>query len=209
MAAPNPMDVLPPAPPVSKQTMHMTGLLVDVYGLDELDPSATRVSVIWLHNPRTRAKEDMADIATRLVGAWQGSAHRHRRGLIALAFDQRNHGSRLVHPPANASWRQGNETHAQDMFGVVNGTVEDQTLLMDVVEGYLFPEGEREIDQHLGLGVSLGGHSFWQLMFREPRLKAAVIVIGCPDFMSKSPWRYYVVDLCARTGPCVRMLTSS
>ena len=37
-------------------------------------------------------------------------------GLIAVTFDQRNHGSREVDPRANQDWRSGNRTHAQDMF---------------------------------------------------------------------------------------------
>lgn len=36
--------------------------------------------------------------------------------MIAVSFDQRNHGSRLVDEVANAAWRQGNERHAIDMF---------------------------------------------------------------------------------------------
>jgi pimeloyl-ACP methyl ester carboxylesterase len=57
----------------------------------------------------------------------------------------------------------------------------------DLVEGYLFPDadGKRRIDQHIALGVSLGGHSVWQLMFAEPRVTAGVVVIGCPDYMSE------------------------
>jgi pimeloyl-ACP methyl ester carboxylesterase len=59
------------------------------------------------------------------------------------------------------------------------------------VEGYLFPDadGKRKIDQHLALGVSLGGHSVWQLMFADSRVTAGVVVIGCPDYMSK--WRVF------------------
>ena len=37
-------------------------------------------------------------------------------GIIAVAFDQRNHGSREVNLLANQDWRSGNENHAQDMF---------------------------------------------------------------------------------------------
>jgi hypothetical protein len=54
------------------------------------------------------------------------------------------------------------------------------------VEAYLFPDGQRTIDQHLALGVSLGGHSVWQLMFADPRVTAGVVIIGCPDYMSES-----------------------
>jgi hypothetical protein len=63
----------------------------------------------------------------------------------------------------------------------------DCGIIRDLVEGYLFPnaEGKRKIDQHLALGVSLGGHSVWQLMFAEPRVEAGVVVIGCPDYISE------------------------
>ncbi|KAL2261248.1 hypothetical protein VTK26DRAFT_4519 [Humicola hyalothermophila] len=171
----------------------MAGLLVDVYGLSELPAATTRVSCLWLHHPRLQERGYMADIAARCVGAWRvgrGEAEESgsgggngRRGLIALAYDQRNHGSRLVDARANEAWRQGNERHAVDMFGVVEGMVADQKVLLDLVEGYLFADGKRKIDQHLALGISLGGHSVWQLMFAEPRVTAGVVVIGCPDYM--------------------------
>ncbi|KAK1771122.1 hypothetical protein QBC33DRAFT_232992 [Phialemonium atrogriseum] len=195
MSAPNPIEALPPPPSVSKETIHMSGILVDVYGLAELGPGPgpdgpppARVSCLWLHHPRGQSKEDMADIAARCVAAWNGNGNRDR-GLIAAAFDQRNHGGRLVRGPANAAWRAGNPTHAQDMFGVVAGTVADQVGLVDAVGGYLFRDrgrgegGKAVIDQHLALGVSLGGHSVWQLMFADPRVRAGVVVIGCPDYM--------------------------
>ncbi|KAJ3554705.1 hypothetical protein NPX13_g10543 [Xylaria arbuscula] len=80
------------------------------------------------------------------------------------------------------------------MFGIVSGAVTDTIHLIDVLEGYLFgagggpgaaPGGEdRRIDSNLVLGVSLGGHSAWQLLFNEPRVTAGVIVIGCPDYMN-------------------------
>ncbi len=55
------------------------------------------------------------------------------------------------------------------------------------MEGYLFhdAEGQKKVDQHLALGVSLGGHSVWQLMFADPRVTAGVVVVGCPDYMSE------------------------
>jgi hypothetical protein len=174
------MAVLPPPPAVSQTTMHMCGLLVDVYGLSS-PPKSASVSLLWLHHPRLRSKEDMADIAARCVAAADARGH----CLVALAFDQRNHGSRLVDARANGAWREGNKTHAQDMWGVINGTVLDTQGLMDVVEAYLFPDGRARVAQHLFLGVSLGGHSGWQLMFSDARVRAAVLVIGCPDYLRK------------------------
>lgn len=78
----------------------------------------------------------MGDIAARCVGAWNDHNANNKkgggagRGLIALAFDQRNHGSRLIDEKANLAWRQGNEMHAQDMYGVIAGTVADQGVLL-------------------------------------------------------------------------------
>ncbi|OIW23706.1 hypothetical protein CONLIGDRAFT_674523 [Coniochaeta ligniaria NRRL 30616] len=183
----NPLDPLPSPPPsISLTTLPITGLLVDIYGLAELPPTATQISCLWLHHPRSRRKEDMAHFARHAVAAFNQSvsASNSSRGLIALAFDQRNHGSRLVDDRANGAWREGNERHAQDMFGVIAGTVSDQERLIDAVGGYLFHDerDKRRIDRHLVLGVSLGGHSAWQSMFLDQRVVAAVVVIGCPDF---------------------------
>lgn len=72
----------------------------------------------------------MADIAARSVYEWNKSPSSSRTGLIALAWDQRNHGTRLVHEISNESWKKGNETHAQDMFGIVSGAVVDQGILL-------------------------------------------------------------------------------
>lgn len=99
--------------------------------------------------------------------------------------DQRNHGTREIHPLANQSWNKGNQHHAQDMVGIISGTVVDTSLLIDALPAYLFLEScpsPPAFDQHVCLGVSLGGHSTWQALFTEPRITAGVSIIGCPDF---------------------------
>lgn len=180
---------LPPPPHVSMKTIPMAGLLVDVYGLDELSTPqpATQITCLWLHHPRQKTRAHMADIAARAVGAWNerrasGSCGAPGRGLVALAFDQRNHGSREVSKVANDSWRAGNERHAIDMMGAIRGMAEDTRGLMDVVEGYL---AVGEVSGHFVLGVSLGGHSTWQMMFSDERVTAGVVIIGCPDYFCK------------------------
>lgn len=198
-------------PQVSKTTIPVTGLLVDVYGLDELPTGATAVSCLWLHHGRLGNKNDMATIAALALSAWHARSSNttssSSRGLIAVAFDSRNHGARLAHKASNDAWRDGNKTHAQDMFGVVTAGVVDMAHLMDALEGYLFGNGASSpgnlqaaslgsrrqgslIDQHLALGVSQGGHTVWQAMFAEPRLSAGIVVIGCPDYMGKLYSKY-------------------
>uniref|UniRef100_L2FPI3 Uncharacterized protein n=1 Tax=Colletotrichum fructicola (strain Nara gc5) TaxID=1213859 RepID=L2FPI3_COLFN len=165
------------SPTVSKSTILMSGLLVDVYGLEELAPlRPTAVSVLWLYHGRGRAKEDMGAFASRIVSQHNAAATSSpatKRGLIAVAFDQRNHGSRLVSDKANESWRGGNERHAVDMYAMVAGMVSDTSGLMDVVEGYLKSE--------LGGGAGAGE---WRALVGEERMVGGVVIIGCPDYMA-------------------------
>jgi dienelactone hydrolase len=53
--------------------------------------------------------------------------------------------------------------------------------VMDLVEAYV----GREVDGHVCLGWSLGGHAAWQGWMKEERLYAVVVVVGCPDFMGE------------------------
>ena len=48
----------------------------------------------------------------------------------------------------------------------------------------MFPTSDRIIVSNIVLGVSLGGHAAWQCLFHDPRVLAAVIVIGCPDYFT-------------------------
>lgn len=134
----------------------------------------------------------MASFASLILSAYYSSESKssNSRGLLCLAYDQRNHGTREINPHTTGSWREGNPNHAVDMWGMVSGMVADQSLLMDLIEAYLFPAAESDgktIDQHLVLGVSQGGHSAWQAVFGDKRVRGGVAVIGCPDFMCKYP----------------------
>lgn len=70
---------------------------------------------------------------------------------------------------------------------IYHGTAVDTSLLIDHIGSYILhgPDAPT-IDQHLVLGVSLGGHAAWQVLFSDPRVTAGVVIIGCPDYMRKS-----------------------
>jgi hypothetical protein len=69
---------------------------------------------------------------------------------------------------------------------VIHGTVIDTSLLIDHIGSYILTSpDDPTINQHFVLGVSLGGHAAWQCLFGEPRITAAVVIIGCPDYMRK------------------------
>lgn len=62
----------------------------------------------------------MAGIATACISDWNSKDQQtlSGKGLIAVSFDQRNHGTRLVDPLANEALAQGNPRHALDMFSI-------------------------------------------------------------------------------------------
>lgn len=86
---PDPRAGLAPPPAVSLKTIAVTGILVDIFGLEELpsSPVLTHVSVLWLHNPRLGDRARMAPIAKRVVAEYnKARPSGSTRGLIAAAF---------------------------------------------------------------------------------------------------------------------------
>jgi hypothetical protein len=107
-----------PTPLLAPKTFHIAGIVVDVYGVDELPPSCESISCLWLMHGRLQAKEVMAATASTCIRHWNqtlASASAGSRGLICVSFDQRNHGTRQVDARANQSWAE-NENHAVDMY---------------------------------------------------------------------------------------------
>ncbi|KAF9887136.1 hypothetical protein FE257_010511 [Aspergillus nanangensis] len=180
-----------PPLPISTKTYPIAGILTTVFGLDELPSDASEVAVLWLLHPRLATHESMTGIASATINDWNQRIRDGRtgssksvKGLIAVAFDQRNHGTRLVDTLGNEAWRQGNPRHAQDMFAMFQGTARDVSLLMDYFPSYIFPKSEHTISENLVLGVSLGGHAAWSCILHDPRVSAGVVIIGCPDYLN-------------------------
>ena len=59
----------------------------------------------------------------------------------------------------------------------------DTSHLIDYVPPYVFPDDEHDITTNIVCGVSLGGHAAWQCLVQEPRITAAISIIGCPDYL--------------------------
>ena len=125
MATPNPLEKTHPASPMplSKKTFVIAGILCTVYGLEELSPETKNVTCLWLLHPRLQTQACMEPVAYSVIGHWNQRVQQKKErsqlpGLLAVSFDQRNHGSRENDPIANQAWRSGNERHAQDMFSI-------------------------------------------------------------------------------------------
>ncbi|RKF72880.1 putative alpha beta hydrolase fold-containing protein [Golovinomyces cichoracearum] len=174
---------------ISSDIFYIAGINIVVYGLDAVPKTSRTVSCLWLLHPRLQTKEAMARVASACISNWNSQPLSVENGLIAVSFDQRNHGSREVDPLANLSWRKGNERHAISFFlieaSIIHGTAVDTSLLIDHLDSYIFQEPDSpKIDHHLVLGVSLGGHSAWQVLLDDSRVYSGVIIIGCPDYTS-------------------------
>ena len=179
--------VLPPA--VSRETHYVGGVLVTVYGLKELQADIHNVTCLWLLHPRLQTQGCMEPIASSTVSEWckklrKLQNHDKSTGLIAVSFDQRNHGTREVDPIANEAWKGGNEKHAQDMFASYHGTAVDTSHLITYISSYIFPQSEHAITNNMVLGVSLGGHAAWHCLMHDSRITTAIVIIGCPDYLS-------------------------
>jgi hypothetical protein len=125
MSTPNSMEnaFANPPSPISKKMFVIAGILTTVYGLEELPSDAGDVACLWLLHPRLRAQSCMEPLAAAAIGDWHKRIENKQEdgrppGLIAVSFDQRNHGTRLVDPTASEAWRGGNPRHAQDMFSI-------------------------------------------------------------------------------------------
>jgi hypothetical protein len=117
----NPMDatlIVASQFSVSKTVYFIAGIRTTVYGLDQLPKDVSEIACLWLLHPRLATDESMTPIAGRTITAWNNRRGSQKKGLIAVSFDQRNHGTRKVDPLANEAWRQGNTRHAQDMFSI-------------------------------------------------------------------------------------------
>ena len=124
--------------------------------------------VIHMHG-RTGSARREDDLVRKLYGYTQearGLQRTRTRDVIYALFDQRNHGQRETNPQGQKTWKEGNSTHAIDMYGMYRGTASDVSFVMDMLPAYLFPQGERMITHVAVTGKSLGGHAAWQVLAR-------------------------------------------
>ncbi|KIK94544.1 hypothetical protein PAXRUDRAFT_33468 [Paxillus rubicundulus Ve08.2h10] len=163
------------------------GIPVEVYSHSDSPDSSLPVNALFLLHGRQESTERVAPIAKSILDVNYSPAGAHKkRDLIVIAFDHRNHGTRLLDASRNDGWNRdlnkNNAQHAVDMYTIQTGTVHDVTFLIDHISSHLYPLGEREVVEWGIAGISLGGHSAWIALTREPRIRLAIPIIGCPDY---------------------------
>lgn len=166
--------------PISYKRYNIGGILTTIYGISELPQTPSEIVCCWLLHGRGDTQDSKACVAAALANAWNTSPKRkeHSRGIIFVTFDHRNHGSRMVENDHNLSFKQGNPTHAIDMFSTYSGSAHDLSFLITQLQPYL----PFKIHDHICAGLSLGGHATWVVLMIEPRVRAGMVVVGCPDY---------------------------
>ncbi|KAG2151239.1 Alpha/Beta hydrolase protein [Suillus bovinus] len=175
----------------TKQTLLIGGLPVDIYSHPTSTSSSTHpIHVLFfLHGRLGSAQvQYVLDIVKAILNeSYKSGGGERKKDLIVVAFDHRNHGARLVDHQRNLVWSkdpaENNDQHAMDMYTIQTGTAQDVSFLIDHLPSFLYPSGERTIVEWGISGGSLGGHSTWIALCREPRLTLGISIIGCPDYM--------------------------
>ncbi|RSH95099.1 hypothetical protein EHS25_000185 [Saitozyma podzolica] len=175
-------------PDKSLTTIHIVDLKLNIYGLEEIKGSGLPVAAVIATHGRMNKKEQMGYFAQGLLGEIEqmSKGKEKKRDVIVVTLDQRNHGERTHDRTANLAYDQ-NERHLYDMAATVVGGCHDVSLIIDFLAAYLFPLGDRVIDEFIATGVSLGGNVTWRLLLSEPRINVAIPIIGLP-FTSFAPY---------------------
>ncbi|BEI90672.1 uncharacterized protein CcaverHIS019_0307420 [Cutaneotrichosporon cavernicola] len=164
--------------PCSKTPFTLVDLDITVYGLEEIKGGDKPVAVVIVAHGWANNAAQMENMCHGLVGEMTKLGARRTRDVIVVTYDQRNHGTRKLKKDT-LSYNK-NPLRLVAMATTLTGAVEDHQLIMDMLEDYVFPLGERKIVEFMCTGVSLGGHAVWRLMKTDPRVRIAVPIISVP-----------------------------
>ncbi|KAJ7914828.1 Alpha/Beta hydrolase protein, partial [Mycena leptocephala] len=162
-----------------KRTTVIAGLNIHTYTTDKFATSTKPILALFALHGRLGSSETgpVQELISALVNAAEG--HANEKDLMVVAFDHRNHGTRLRSEISNQGFEE-NAKHVSVVHVFTNapaGTTQDVSFVMDFLESYLIVEWGVA-------GISLGGHSTWMVAAAEPRVKLAIPIIGCPDYLA-------------------------
>ncbi|WRT69279.1 uncharacterized protein IL334_006263 [Kwoniella shivajii] len=168
-------------PTVSVKEVSIVGLECKVYGLEEVQNSDKPLAVLVAAHGRTNSQKNMITFSQGILGIVNDETKNRnsKRDLLIVTLDQRNHGKRISDKVANLSFDE-NPRHLIDMAAKVYGGAQDIQMIIDFLAAYLFPHGEKKIEEWIITGISLGGHVAWRLLREEPRIKIGIPIIGLP-----------------------------
>ncbi|KAB8264814.1 Alpha/Beta hydrolase protein [Aspergillus pseudonomiae] len=163
----------------SKMTINIAGFHVYIYGVDELSPQQAEDTVVLFHvHGRTRSYADAELFAHQFLFQLKQMKNL-AKGFVVATFDSRNHGERAIDSLATQDWNGGNPKHAQDMLAMIDGNVFDIQAVMKYLKVYT---GDRFTPTEFVMsGLSLGGHTAWDILSKVEGIQAAIIIVGSPN----------------------------
>ncbi|KAE8316728.1 hypothetical protein BDV41DRAFT_573621 [Aspergillus transmontanensis] len=150
----------------SKMTINIAGFHVYLYGVDELSPQQSKDTVVLFHvHGRTRSYADAELFAHQFLFQLK------QMGNLKKGF--------VIDSLAVQDWSGGNQKHAHDMLAMIDGNVFDIQTVMKYLSVYT--EGLFTPTEFVMSGLSLGGHTAWDILSKVQGIKAAIIIVGSPN----------------------------
>ncbi|KAL1409340.1 hypothetical protein Q8F55_003322 [Vanrija albida] len=184
-------------PTASKTTIWIADLDVHVFGLDEIRGSDLPIGVVTIAHGWANKASQLDGMATGLLGEIRRldaeAGHTRRRDVLVVTMDQRNHGERRRHRKGNLPFPK-NPHRLVDMAVNITSGMADQAFMYDFLPVYLFPNGERVVEEWMPCGLSLGGHQTWRLLKTDLRIRLGAPIISIPPEVFGSEFLFRVAD---------------
>jgi len=153
----------------------MEGKIDSIGGIEyttfgELDKREAKTFIFVLHG-RGGKREDVFYFCKDLAKI---------KNVVAVTFDHRNHGKRVIDPLQNANLSL-NPNHVTDMYAMQLGSARDVTFLVDILP---IKYNLTHASKFGVVGISLGAHSSLLVMAHDIRISFCVSMIGCGDYKS-------------------------
>lgn len=186
-------------PNIEAKEFVIAGIKIKVFNTQCLEPYVgkcnghkgtedIKINVLYLLHQRGGDESYTSSIAQHVVDSITKSKD---IPFIAVTFDLRNHGSRIIDEARNEDWAAGNDTHAIDMISAIHGNVADLKLIVDFLPGLLDLERLRKDPDvpikfnNIVSGYSLGAHVAIRFANAHPGLVSIINpTIGSYDMTS-------------------------
>ncbi|OGM45378.1 hypothetical protein ABOM_005623 [Aspergillus bombycis] len=151
----------------SKTTIDIGGFHVYFYGAEELSPQQAEDTVVLFHvHGRTRSYTDAELFAHQFLFQLKQMGN-FTKGFV------------VIDSVAAQDWSGGNQKHAHDMLAMIDGNVFDIQTVMKYLKVYT---GDQfTTTEFVMSGLSLGGHTAWDVLSKVDGIKAAIIIVGSPN----------------------------
>lgn len=165
-----------------KKQILLGGIYVYLFGEDHT-VEHPYTHVIWVTHGRGGKVEDVFDICERLL-----LEACHKRHVLIVALEERNHGSRQIDSHRNQSWNI-NVAHPSDLYALMIGMMYDIQSCIDILPLYIATVSRDQL-QIAVVGVSLGAHIALLCATHLERVNAAVSIMGSANFQELIKLRF-------------------